>query len=154
MKKTVYTLATIVFFAGTVITSCTTSPSQKIEHAEEKVLDAKKEVKEAQSELNVIQQDFDTDYKQFRIVYDNKINANEKSIAELKLNIASANQENKVLYQKKLAELERKNNDLKIELVDYKADGADEWNEFKTEFKNDMDELGKEFADFTITREK
>ena len=153
MNKTIYTLAVSLFFAGTFITSCT-SPSQKVENAEEKVLDAKKEMKEAKNELNVILQDSVTEYRQFRIVYDNKIIANEKSIAELKLNIASANKENKVSYKKKLAELERKNNDLKIELAEYKADGADNWNEFKNEFKNDMDELGKEFADFTITSEK
>jgi predicted RNase H-like nuclease (RuvC/YqgF family) len=90
-------------------------------------------------------------YQQFRIVYDNKIMANEKSIAELKTNIAGAKEENKVLYQKKLAELERRNNDLKIELNNSKSEGADEWLKFKTEFKNDMDDLGKSFADFTVT---
>ncbi len=33
---------------------------------------------------------------------------NEKRIAELKINMAGANEENKILYKKKLAELERR----------------------------------------------
>jgi len=150
MKKTILKLAVTLFIAGNIFTGCV-SPSQKVENAEEKVSDAKKEVKEAKQDLNVIQHDSEMDYQQFRIVYDNKIVANDKSIAELKINTAGANEENKVIYKKKLAELERRNNDLKIELNDYKSENADEWLKFKTEFKNDMDELGKAFADFNVT---
>jgi len=75
-----------------------------------------------------------------------------KSIAELKVNVAGANEENRIVYKKKLVELERRNNDLKIELNERKSDSSDDWQKFKTEFKNDMDELGKEFADFTVTK--
>lgn len=149
MKKTIFTMVVMLFIAGNIITGCD-SPAKKLENAEEKVLDAKKEVKEAKQDVNNILQDSVTDYQQFRIVYDNKIVANEKSIAELKVNILSANEENKVVYKKKLAELERRNNDLKIELNNYKSESADDWQRFKTEFKNDMDELGKAFADFTV----
>jgi len=153
MKKTIFSLAVTLFIAGNIFTGCV-SPTQKVEKAEEKVMDAKEEVKEAQQDLNVIQQEAEMDYQQFRIVYDNKIMANEKSIAELKINIAGANEENKVTFKKKLAELERRNSDLKIELTDYKSEGADDWQEFKTEFKNDMDDLGKAFADFSVTNNR
>ena len=153
MKKTILTLAVTLFIAGNIFTGCV-SPSQKVENAEEKVLDAKKDVKEAQNDLNVIQNEAEMDYQQFRIVYDNKIMANEKSIAELKVNIEGANEENRVTYKKKLAELERRNNDLKIELNDRKSDSSDDWQEFKTEFKSDMDELGKAFADFSVNNNR
>ena len=153
MKKTILILVVTMFIAGNIFTGCV-SPSQKVENAEEKVLDAKKEVREAQKDLNVIQNEAEMDYQQFRIVYDNKIMANEKSIGELKVNVAGANEENRVTYKKKLSELERRNNDLKIELNERKSDGSDDWQEFKTEFKSDMDELGKAFADFTVTNKK
>lgn len=156
MKKTILTLAVTLFIAGNIFTGCSNSPSQtqKVENAEQKVLDAKKDVKEAQQDLNVIQNEAEMNYQQFRIVYDNKIMANEKSIAELKVNIEGANDENRVTYKKKLAELERRNNDLKIELNDRKADNTDDWQDFKTEFKSDMDELGKAFADFSVTNKR
>lgn len=150
MKKTIFTMAAMLFIGGNIFTGCV-SPAKKVENAEEKVLDAKEVVKKAKQDMNIIRQDSVTDYQQFRIVYDNKIVANEKSIAELKVNVANASKENKILYQKKLAELERRNNDLKIELNNYKSESADDWLEFKNEFKNDMDELGKAFADFTVT---
>jgi len=153
MKKTILTLTVTLFIAGNIFTGCSNSPSQtqKVENAEQKVLDAKTDVREAQKDLNAIQNEAEMNYQQFRIVYDNKIMANEKSIAELKVNIADAKEENKVLYQKKLAELERRNNDLRIDLNNSKSEGADEWLKFKNEFKNDMDDLGKAFADFTVT---
>ncbi len=43
---------------------------------------------------------------------------------------------------------------MKIKLADYKEDGTEKWQIFKTEFKSDMDELGKAFADFTVSNNK
>jgi hypothetical protein len=117
MEKAISTVPYIFLFA-TIICIAYISPSQKVENAEGKVLDTKKEVKKAKQNLSFILQSFVTEYQQFRIVNDNTIITNEKSIAELKLNISSANKENKVIYKKKLAELERRNNDLKIEQAD------------------------------------
>jgi len=155
MKKTILTLAVTLFVAGNIFTGCSNSPSQtqKVENAEQKVLDAKTDVREAQNDLNAIQNEAEMNYQQFRIVYDNKIMANEKSIAELKVNVAGANEENRITYKKKLAELERRNDDLKIELNNSKSEGADEWLKFKNKFKNDMDDLGKAFADFTVSNQ-
>jgi len=149
MKKIVFTLAATAFFAGILFTSCN-SPSQKIENAEQDVLDAKEAVIDARSDLNVARQDSVTEFQQFKTEFQNKISANEKSIAGLKLSIADESRENKVLYEKKIAELEKRNNDLKIELAEYKEGGTDQWKTFKLEFKRDMDELGKAFSDFTV----
>ena len=33
---------------------------------------------------------------------------------------------------------------------DYKVEGKDKWEKFKTEFSHDMDELGKGFKDLTV----
>lgn len=149
MKKTISILAITVFIAGTIFTACV-SPSQKLENAEKKVIDSKNAVLDAKSELNQAYQDSITEYQQFKIESENRIIANEKSIEELRVRIVSANEENKILYQTKLAELQKRNYELKIKLDEYKADETDKWKEFKTEFKNDMEELGKAFSDFTV----
>ncbi|MBN1819569.1 MAG: hypothetical protein JW833_02570 [Prolixibacteraceae bacterium] len=149
MKKIIFTLAVTVFIAGILVTSCN-SPSQKIENAEENVLDAKEAVIDAQSDLNLALQDSVTEFQQFKTEFQNQIIANEKTIAGLKLSIAGASQDNKVLYEKKLAELEEKNSDLKIKLGEYQEGETDQWQTFKVEFKHDMDELGKAFSDFTV----
>jgi hypothetical protein len=79
----------------------------------------------------------------------NQIITNEKSIAGLKLSIEDASRENKVHYEEKLAELEEKNNDLKIKLAEHKEGETDQWQTFKMDFKREMDELGNEFSEFT-----
>jgi len=50
--------------------------------------------------------------------------------------------------------LENRNSELKIKLADYKEDETKQWQTFKSEFKRDMDELGKAFADFTVSNTK
>lgn len=153
MKKILFTLAVTTFIAGTIFTGCV-SPSKKVEKAEEKVIEAKKDAIEARSELNQAYQDSITEYQQFKIEAENRITANEKSIEELRVKIVSANDENRVLYQTKLADLQKRNSELKIKLAEYKTDNTDKWKEFKTEFKNDLNELGKAFSDFTVKNGK
>ncbi len=148
MKKILFTLAATIFFAGFFLTSCNSS-SKKIEKAEDNVLDAKEAVIDAQIDLNQAIQDSITEFQQFRIEFQNQIAANERTIAGLRSSIANANQANKVLLEKKLAELEERNNELKIELAEYNEKETDKWQSFKSEFKRDMDELGKAFSDFT-----
>jgi plasmid maintenance system killer protein len=150
MRKLVCTLAASLFIAGLLFTGCTSS-SKKIEHAEDKVLDAKEAVIDAQSDLNLARQDSITEFQQLKTAFQNQISANEKSIAGLKLKIVDASQENRELYEKKLAELEEKNNDLKIKLAEFKEGETDQWETFKLEFKRDLDELGKAFSDFTVS---
>src|SRR5690606_792064 len=121
------------------------------ENAEDKVLDAKEAVIDAKIDLTLARQDSISEFQQFKTDFQNKIAVNEKTIAGLKLSIEGANQENKVLFEKKLVELEEKNNDLKIKLAEYKEEDTDQWEAFKLEFKHDMDELGKAFSDFTVS---
>ena len=40
--------------------------------------------------------------------------------------------------------------DMKNKLDDYKTEGKEKWEVFKTEFSQDMDELDKAFNDFTV----
>ncbi len=150
MKKIVFKLAATVFIAGLLFTSCN-SQSQKIENAEDNLQDKKEAVIDAKIDLTLARQDSISEFEQFKSDFQNQIKTNEKTIAGLKLSTVGASKENKVLYEKKLVELEERNNELKIKLAEYKEGEEDQWKTFKLEFKRDMDELGKAFSDFTVS---
>jgi predicted RNase H-like nuclease (RuvC/YqgF family) len=80
---------------------------------------------------------------------DEIVNANEKNISDLKDKLANQNMEVKTKYEKKLEELDQKNSDLKIKLEEYKEDGTDKFEKFKTEYLNEIDEIGKSIKDLT-----
>jgi len=153
MKKTFLILAVTAFTAGTLFISCQSS-AKKVEDAQNKVLEAQSEADKAQSELNETRQDSINDYLAFKKESQDKINAQDKSIAEFKARIANEKMENKAVYEKKIAKLEQKNSDMKKKLDDYKGEGKDQWIAFKAEFNHDMDEIGKAFSDLTVKNTK
>ncbi len=153
MKKIVFTLAATALIAGVLFTSCNSS-SRKIKNAEDKVLDAKEAVIDTKIDLTQARQVSVNEFQQFKTDFQNLISTNEKKIAGLKLSIADASQKNKIQFGEKLSVLEKRNNELKIKLAEYKEDETDQWKAFKLEFKHDMDELGKAFSDFTVSNKK
>ena len=76
-----------------------------------------------------------------------KIAANQKSITEFRERIAKEKANDKAEYNQKLTELAQKNTDLQKSLDDYKADGKDKWETFKTDFNKNLDGLGNSFKD-------
>jgi hypothetical protein len=150
MKKIIFTLAMTTLIAGAILTGCQSS-TDKVINAEEKERGTKNKGTEEEADLYKMKQDSITaEYHKFRKESEEKIIANEKSIAEFKTKIATEKKEIKAIYEKKLAALEQKNNDLKKKLADYKEESNDKWEIFKTEFKRDMDEFGKAFKDLTV----
>ena len=57
-------------------------------------------------------------------------------------------------YEKQIAELERKNADMKLRLRAFNADTKENWEKFRTEFGADMNNLGKALKEFTIRDKK
>jgi len=153
MKKTIFTIAVSVFIAGTMFIGCQSSAT-KVENAQDKLREANNNVVEAQNDLNKTRQDSINEYLDFKKVSEDKIIAQEKSIAEFKARIAKEKKENRLKYEKKLAEIEQKNSDMKKKLDDYQLEGKDKWDLFKTEFSHNMEELGKAFNDLTIKNTK
>lgn len=146
MKKSVLVLAVGTIFMGSLVTSCS-SPAEKVENAQENVVDANQKLDEAN-------EDYLVDVENYRRETAEKITANEKSLAEFKLRIASEKQEAREDYNKKLAELEQKNADMKKKMDDYKVDGRENWERFKVEYNHDMDGLGNAFRDVTVKNNK
>jgi hypothetical protein len=149
MKKTIFILTiSIVIAAGPMFTGCQSS-AKKVENAQDKVQDAKDDVIAAKEELDQAQRD---SVQLFKKESEEKIAAHEKSIAEFKARIATEENANKVKYDKKLAELEQQNTDLKKNLDEFKADSKDNWVAFKVKFKNDLDNLGQALKGFVVKK--
>ena len=146
MKKHILSLAIITIVAGTAFTACQSS-GEKVENAQEDVQKAENKVADARQELNEATSDSIAEYKRDTR---EKIAAHEKSIAEFKARIANDKKENKAKYDKKIADLEQKDTDLKKKLDDFKADGKDQWEKFKTEFNHDLDEFGKSVKNLSV----
>ena len=104
MKKTIFILAIAMLAAGTIFTACQSS-GEKVDNARENVQEAKDKVAEAKQELN---QALNDSIRQFKKESEEKIYAIEKSIAEFKTKIATEKKETRVIYEKKLSELEQK----------------------------------------------
>ncbi len=146
MKKTILKVAAITFTVGAFLTGCNT-PSEKVVNAEENVTEASKDLDKANKE-------YVEDIESCKKETAEKIEVNNKSIAEFKTRIEHEKKTAKADYNKKIAELEQKNTDMKNKMDDYKADGKENWEKFKKEFNHDMDELGTAFKDLTVKNVK
>lgn len=128
------------------LTNCNT-PAQNVEKAEANVAEANKDLEKAS-------QEYLADIEIYRLETADRIAANEKSIAEFNSRIENKKKDATADYKAKVAELNRKNTDMKKRMNDYKADGKDQWESFKAEFNHDMEELGKSFNDLTVKNVK
>ena len=146
MKKSILTLAAIAFLSGVILTSCNSS-SQKVENAETNVT-------EANNALDKANQEYEAEIESYRREIADKIEANNKSIAEFNARIALEKKDAQDEYRRKVTTLEKKNTDMKKKMDDYKAEGKEKWEKFKTEFSRDLDELGAAFRDLTIKNVK
>ena len=64
-----------------------------------------------------------------------------------KENMEKAGSKVSAKYSKNVAALEQKNRDMKKKLKEYKDEGPVKWEEFKTNFKHDMDGMEKTMTD-------
>jgi predicted small secreted protein len=146
MKKKAITLSAMLFIASSSLTNCNTSNT--------KVEDAKKDVIEAEKDLDLANEVYQNEIENYRKETLTKISDNDKIIADYKLKIKDEKKDVKLANEKKIAELDQKNIELKQKMNNYKANGKENWEIFKKEFNHDMDELGKAFKDLTVKNVK
>ncbi len=94
------------------------------------------------------------DYQKFKKEAEAKIADNKEKIGELKTKKANESKEVKAKYDKKVAALEQKNNDLKKKVDSCNDPKDSKWTSFKREFNHDMDELGKAIKDIGVDNAK
>jgi pyruvate/2-oxoacid:ferredoxin oxidoreductase beta subunit len=146
MKKLILGLALVSFSFITLLTSCNT-PATKLEEAKEDVAESKENLKDAKEE-------YLEDLEAYRAEENQRIAANNETIAQIKLQIEKEKAVEKSKHQKQIAELEAKNTEMKMKIDAYQADGKENWEHFKLEFKRDMDKLGSALKDLTVKNVK
>jgi outer membrane murein-binding lipoprotein Lpp len=144
MKKTLFTLAAAVCITGAMLSGCQSS-ADKVKEAEEKLQKANEKVDIANQELNQALKD---SIQQFRKESEADLAANEKSIAEYRIKISKEQPGNRARDERRLAELEQQNSDLRRNLEDFNEVQRDKWDSFRERFKNDMDNHAKAMRDF------
>ena len=155
MKKTIFILSvTITLMAGAIFTSCQSS-IQKQEAAQDKVQDARQELNAAQEEVNAEAELVATaeEWKAFRNESELQIKANEVRITELNVKMKKPGEIFDALYEKKIANLELQNKEMRARLVAYEKRNSN-WETFKREFNHDMNAIGQALNDLTVDNKK
>jgi len=123
----------IVLLSGVLMASCSTTPEQKVQDAKENA----EEANEAYLE----------EIENYKSEQWEVIKANEEALEQMKS--LSDEEAEKISddYEEIVADLEARNEALKVALKDYEDEGESNWKKFKTEFNHDMDELGTALKD-------
>lgn len=142
-KRSTFTLA--LFLAGIVLVAC--QSSEKGENDQNIAQNVKVQLTLAQEERSLAMRD---SIQQFKAESKSIISNNEKSIGAFKLKIENGDKAANIRYEKTVAQLEKNNNELKKKLEGYNDKETGNWQRFKSEFKSDMNKLGKAISDFTV----
>ena len=144
MKTNILKVALIAGITSFGVISCNESPADK----EVKVEEAQENLDEAQQELVQATTDSINEYTQFRQESEMKLQSNDEKIARLREKNTSDKKDLKIKYDKRINELEEKNNKLKARIKDCKDDDSQtSWASFKQSINEEMDEVGKSISD-------
>lgn len=144
-NKKLINLGMVALFAVS-IASCGTST--------ESTAEAKAKSDKAYQDSMDANNDYLAEIESYRKESAEKIEENNKSIAEFKLRIDKQKAEAKADYVAEINRLEQKNTDIKKKLDDYQGEGKEKWKTFKEEFGRDMENLGNAFRDLTVKNNK
>lgn len=146
MKNPIITAAAAILIASASMVAC--------DSPKDNVVDAQENVAEANAHLDEATDAYLADVEKYRIATNERIAANDKALADLKADLETDKVKSKAEYREKIAALELKNAEMKRKMEEYKADGRDNWENYKTEFSHDMDGLGDAFRDMTVKNTK
>ena len=134
-----YRIALVMFVSAGALTSCM-SNEDKVERSEEKV-------EKAEQKLDEAQQEYEENYRNFKAETDDRIRTNDEVIADLKADAKNIKKEARADYDRKVSQLEAKNDAMKVRAEAQKDVKHEKWEAFKAEFNHDMDELGESLKD-------
>lgn len=132
MKTKHFILSGLVLIIGLIFIGCN-------ENREQKVDDAKEEVQQANEDLIAAEAEYNSEWLQFKSNVEAKILANQQLINDFKIAMKSTSATFRTKYENEVLILEQKNIELTKKLNEYKYEGKDKWEEFKTGFNNDVD---------------
>lgn len=136
MKNRIYFFGLIGLMAGAFTMSCENTSEQKIENAEGTLDSATEEMKYAQTQ-------YVAKWQRFRRAAALTIKTNENRIDAFKQKMEYSGHTFKAKNSNETAVLEQRNRDLKKKLIEYRDGGRITREEFRTNFKYDMDGVGR-----------
>jgi uncharacterized protein YPO0396 len=139
--RTFFLLSAMVILLGTLVYSC----KNEDKHPEE----GQKDV--TIGDRDKTDTEYLTDIESYRVEADAEFAANDSILADFREQLKEEKDENKRREREEhYSDLERRNNEMRAKLRDYKAENRERWEEFKEEFKHDMRELGDAFRDLGV----
>lgn len=143
MKKFIYLFSAITLITGTSLVSCNNSTEDGTTDN-----DAKKDtvIIEEKNDVVTVKVATSEEWAAFKTDAEAKIEANEKRIAEIKVNMKKPGKLFDKMRAERIEALEQRNRDLRLKITAYETNKTD-WDKFKEEFNHDMDELGKAIGD-------
>jgi len=155
MKKITFIIVSSITIISLGTFSACMSSDQKNKVAEDKVLVAEEKLQEAQENAYEVadQTATDDELKAFKLESELQIRKNDVSIAELRLKMNNSDKKNDKIYAERIDTLVKRNENLNARIYNYQKTQRD-WNKFKREFKNDMDNLGQAIKDLGVNNKK
>lgn len=124
----------MIFIAG-----CST-PTEKVDNAE-------KDVDSAERKLEYANESLEKDVAVYKKNVADKLDAQEKILSEFNDRIAVQKSDAKKEYEQKIADLNKKNSDLKKKMDEFKASNHSNWEKFKKSYNTEMEDLGFAFEE-------
>ncbi|WP_340105849.1 hypothetical protein [Rhodohalobacter sp. 8-1] len=141
MKQIPGILTTVTLCAAIFLTGCDSS-SNKMDEAETAVIEANRDLEIATSEVVA-------ELRIYREKNADRIMEYNRAISDIKKKINNESKSDiKARYETKLDGFEATHRDLKREMDNYEASGKENWDDFKVNFSNKMDDLGDSLNDF------
>lgn len=152
-------LITMGCFASLILFSCESHEQKAVEAfdlvkeekmlAKDSSLNTKKTMEEPKK-IELVKKDQNPDeWMRFRVETEKKILSNDNKIKVIK-NIPNAN----VKLLRKLASLEKENNDLRRQMDEYQEEVKVKWENFKLKISHDANEIDIELKDMTVNNVK
>jgi Mg-chelatase subunit ChlI len=110
---------------------------------------AREHLESAEKEVHEAHADSAADYNNFKEKADLMSKENDKKIAALKEKNKMASKDVKEAYEKKIREIEVRNEKLRRQLSEASTTKTSKWSQFKREFYHDVDEMNKSIDDLT-----
>jgi hypothetical protein len=120
----------------------------------QKVKDSQENADKEKAEYKQMQKDSIEDYESFKLAYEARIDANEKTIADLRKEIKKDKSKMQEINLKAMDELDGRNFEMRKKIREFKNESKEDWESFKEEFSYDMDEIGKAIKGIGVNNSK
>jgi hypothetical protein len=119
-----------------------------------KTLEVGKDAGKAKKKLTIIEKDSTESFKKFKRESDLKIVLNQKKIEVLNAKKLKEDEKIQTKYDKKISELEEKNENLKLKIEIASTGKKYIWSSIKREFKHEVDEFASAFKNIGVDNYK